>query len=382
MSPRPPCVYQPQCPGCPRFGSSELPAAELSSLRALSLKFNGPLVQEFPYEGLGHRYRSRLSVRGRVGHLQVGIFEAGSHRLVSIPECPVHHPAINTLHRQIVELGNAASVQPYDETRHTGQLRAVQFAVQPASGQVQLSLLVCQSELSWATLDRSVLAVAEQLGKATHSVHIGSLPHKTNSLFAESWLHVSGPEMMEDSVGGARVFYPPDAFGQANPILHAQVVRVIHGWVTHDAPVVEYYAGVGSIGLGLLRAGHQVVFNEISGGSLSGLRHALSEDLLDGVRVEEGAAGDFAQLYTSRSTVIVDPPRKGLDPGLLQRLLGEPPRRLIYLSCGLPALLREVEQLMNTGLYQIRHLSAWAYFPFTGHLETLLVLDRASAQTD
>jgi 23S rRNA (uracil1939-C5)-methyltransferase len=144
------------------------------------------------------------------------------------------------------------------------------------------------------------------------------------------------------------------------------------------ARIFEYYAGVGSIGLGLVARGHEVFFNELGPGSLHGLRRGLDEIVAAErlVTVGEGRAGSFAESYTSEGVVIVDPPRKGLDPELLARLLAEPPRRLIYLSCGIDALLRESEALERSGNYHCTSLSGFSYFPFTDHVETLLVLSR------
>jgi len=52
---------------------------------------------------------------------------------------------------------------------------------------------------------------------------------------------------------------------------------------------------------------------------------------------------------------------------------------LIYLSCGLKALLLEAKQLLCGGKYTLGHASAWAYFPYTDHIETLVVFDRKAS---
>lgn len=373
------CEYQPRCPGCPRFGQSGLSAQGVDKLRQLALLWgDSAVVEEHPCEGRAHRLRARLSVRGRTGDLKVGIFEEKSHRLVSIPSCPVHHPSINLIVSKVVELSNRLGIAPYDELRHQGQLRAVQCAVQPKSGRVQLTLLIAQKELTKNTLDRNIKELCLLLEKHTHSLFLATLPEKTNALLGHTWLHMSGPDMMEDQVPGALVHYPPDAFGQANPALHAQAVAKIHTYIEPQSTVTEYYAGVGSIGLGLLHAGCRVVFNEIGGGSIRGLQRALVQYDAGTWRVLEGRAGAFCDAYNQDDTVIVDPPRKGLEAELLTRFTRDAPKRLIYLSCGLDALVSEATALHQSGHYSLRALSAWAYFPFTEHIESLLVLERRS----
>jgi 23S rRNA (uracil1939-C5)-methyltransferase len=123
------------------------------------------------------------------------------------------------------------------------------------------------------------------------------------------------------------------------------------------------------------------VFNEIGSGSLTGLRRAVAEAGLEQAEVVPGPAGKFAHLYQSEDTVIVDPPRKGLDAELLSRLLQEPPARLIYLSCGLPAFLAESQRLYETARYNLTHLSAWSYFPYTEHVETLAMFEARASTT-
>jgi len=307
--------------------------------------------------------------------MQLGIFEEGSHRLVSIPRCPVHHPAINALVVKLTQVANQLGVEPYDEVQHRGQLRAVQMAVEPSTGRVQLVLLVLASRLDESTLDPRLKSLAALLAPETHSIFFASLPDRNNSLLGKEWLHMHGPEMLLDQVGGSRVYFPPDAFGQANPVAHAQAVAKIHEFTASSGRIVEYYAGVGTIGLGLAQRGRRVVFNEMGEGSLRGLRHALFEMGLDHVEVVSGPAGKSAHLYDATDTVIVDPPRKGLDPELMSRLLREPPERLIYLSCGLPAFLSESRRLRESERYNLTHLLAWSYFPYTEHIETLAVFE-------
>ncbi len=375
MSPSRPCEYQPKCPGCPRYGEREVYPDGLRPLVALTKRFSERKVEVHSCDGVGHRYRSRLSVRGRRGASEIGIFEAGSHQLVHIPRCPVHHPSIVALCQELVQLLDELGIKPYEEGSHSGQVRAVQFAVEPQSSRVQLALLLLANELHDGALESNLLELAKRLESSTHSVFLGALPHRNNSLLPSSWRHMSGPDMFSDVVGGARVYFPPDAFGQANPIMHARVVDRIHGLLHPDESIMEYYAGVGTIGLGLCAPGRKVSFNEVGLGSLRGLRQGLRHRDVD-AELFVGSAGDHASVYGHGDTVIVDPTRKGLDAPLLARFLRDPPHRLVYLSCGMSALMREAAALLETGHYEIQDVSAWAYFPFTEHIETLLVLER------
>jgi 23S rRNA (uracil1939-C5)-methyltransferase len=309
--------------------------------------------------------------------------------LVSIPNCRVHHPSVARFLAQFVEIVNAAQLAPYQEARHEGLLRAVQLAVIPDTGKLQVVLLVRDDLSTPAALPAPLLSVVETLAgvNEVHSVFLGALPHKTNTLTADRYVRSAGPEMYEDCCAGAANFYPPSAFGQANPLMHRRVVERVGAMVSPDLSaeggrVVEYYCGVGTIGLSLKKRGHDVVFNELGAGSIEGLKAGFAAlgEREGAIPLYEGKAAQHAELYKRGDVVIVDPPRKGLDGPLLARLLEHPPQQLVYLSCGLDSLIREMSLFAAAGAMRLEHISGWSYFPFTEHIETLLVLKRKETQ--
>jgi 23S rRNA (uracil1939-C5)-methyltransferase len=91
--------------------------------------------------------------------------------------------------------------------------------------------------------------------------------------------------------------------------------------------------------------------------------------------VAPGPAADHAERIGDADCVVVDPPRRGLDPQLLAALRARPPARLVYLSCGQDALLREAEALAAAGLVPAE-LVAVALFPYTHHVETVARFER------
>lgn len=93
----------------------------------------------------GWRTHAKLAVRpgGPKGAPPVvGLFERGSHAVVSIPRCAVHHPAINAGAAEVVRAAVAAGVDAYDEDAHEGLLRYIVMNVQRSTGAVQLVLVL------------------------------------------------------------------------------------------------------------------------------------------------------------------------------------------------------------------------------------------------
>jgi tRNA/tmRNA/rRNA uracil-C5-methylase (TrmA/RlmC/RlmD family) len=101
---------------------------------------------------------------------------------------------------------------------------------------------------------------------------------------------------------------------------------------------------------------------------LSTLRGVHSS--LPDVAIASGDARSALGYVSSRTTVVLDPPRKGLEPALLDALCERQPRKLVYVSCGFQAFKRDAEALVRFG-YRLKRTRAFALFPFTDHVETL-----------
>ena len=92
----PACPHRPPCPGCPRYGERGLARGAREALEALARE-HGVAHVDYPPGGAraGFRLRARLAIRGRLGAPKLGLFELGTHKLVHVPHCAVHHPLVN-----------------------------------------------------------------------------------------------------------------------------------------------------------------------------------------------------------------------------------------------------------------------------------------------
>jgi 23S rRNA (uracil1939-C5)-methyltransferase len=178
--------------------------------------------------------------------------------------------------------------------------------------------------------------------------------------------------------GGPAVHYPPGAFGQNNLEMAERIVDHVRGLVPRGARAAEFYAGVGAIGLSLLPRVAALRVNEVSPPSLRGLELGLAgldPDERAKVEVIPGSAGEACAAAAEADVVIVDPPRKGLDPPLREQLAARPPERLIYVSCGLESLLGDALHLTASGRLRLAGLAAFNLMPHTGHVETIGLFD-------
>ncbi|KAG8366779.1 hypothetical protein BUALT_Bualt16G0003200 [Buddleja alternifolia] len=262
----------------------------------------------------GWRCRAKLAVRGSSMRPLIGLYEEGTHNVVDIPECQAHHPSINAavdlLKRAMVEL----NIEPYDEDKGTGELRYVQMAVTtyntslPASeryrnGTVQVSFV-------WNSRSES-------------SPSFQKLNALANIIFGNRWRHLLGERDFWENVGGIDVSLAPSSFGQANTRAFDSLLRKLQKYVPYGASVVDLYAGAGVIGLSLAatRKCRSIKCVEVNKEAKLSFEKTASRlptitDCSISWHHADTSKEPLSWLIGS-DVVVVDPPRKGLDPSLL-----------------------------------------------------------------
>jgi 23S rRNA (uracil1939-C5)-methyltransferase len=325
----------------------------------------------------GFRHRARLAIRGRVGAPKIGLFEAGSHRVVHVPHCRVHHPLINEVAGIVRGALAVSGVTCYSDRAQLGLARYLQVVIERRTTTAQVVLVVngTRAEPLRACLD----LIRERLGSRLHSLWLNFNVQPNNVILGPDFHHECGPASVSEEVGGSTVHYPPGAFGQSHLGIAQDIIGHIRERIAPGSRVVEFYAGVGAIGLSVLERAGEMVLNEASPASLAGLRRGI-EELGAGsaarVRIVPGSAGAVCDAALAADTVIVDPPRKGLDPELTRMLADHPPRQLIYVSCSLESLARDAALLLIEKRLELTELTAFNLVPFTSHVETVAIFRR------
>lgn len=371
------CPHRPPCPGCPRYGAPGVAPDALASLAAFCREQGTAEPAVVTAAAGGYRRRARLAVRGRMGSPKIGIFREGTHDVVDVPRCPIHHPLVNEVAAELKRAIVATRTPTYSDFAHAGLVRYLQVVVERETERAQVVVVANAREAS--TIAPLLAELTTALGPRLHSLFFNGHTERHNAVLGPVWEHVAGPPCVEERMGGARVFYPPGAFGQSHVALAAQAVATIGEWVPSGQRLVELYAGVGAIGLGLVARSRQVVQNEIGAASLSGLERgiaALRPEEAARVTIVAGAASEAVSWIAPGDVLIVDPPRKGLEPEVVAHLERVAVRQIVYLSCHLPSLLRDARALIHGGGYRLGRAVAFGFFPFTDHVESLIELVR------
>jgi 23S rRNA (uracil1939-C5)-methyltransferase len=191
------------------------------------------------------------------------------------------------------------------------------------------------------------------------------------------------PRLTEETPCGP-LAVPLDGFFQVNPEVAAGIVRQVVAWVTADgAPerVLDLYCGAGVLALACARAGVRRVAGIESGRAAVAAARANAAALgcADAVfRCQSAAAAAgraFDGFVNARTTVVANPPRRGLEPAVARALADSRAPRLVYVACDPATLARDLRPLLAAGFVP-RAARVFDLFPRTAHFETAILLDR------
>jgi 23S rRNA (uracil1939-C5)-methyltransferase len=358
------CPHGERCAGCPLLG---LPYGEqlekkgraareaLSAYRSLAAL--GPGAAEGASPALGYRTRAKWVVAPgpRVGMYAKG----GGHEVVDVPGCLVASPALARAAQALRGLLRDGAAfgswfAPFDG-RGPGALKAVDLR-QVEGGQGPGVLVTLVMERARAPRPAALVPVAEALAGLVPEVlgvalnlSAGSSPQLLGPETRPVW----GVEKATDRVGEIDTVASFGAFVQAH---RGQATR-LQGWVLElgrgAKRALDLYGGSGAFGLAIARAGAEVDLVETLPAAAEAAREAAEAAGLP-LRAFAGDAerllAEFVGERRAYDLVVVNPPRRGLSPGV-RRLLGAlAPARLAYVSCDPRTLGRDLDHLARLGL--------------------------------
>lgn len=323
----------------------------------------------------GWRTRAKLAVRGTWQQPKVGLFKMGTHDTVDIPYCQVHHPAINKVADLVREWIVEERIEPYQENGWSGELRYLQLSVERSTNTVQLVLIV-----NMAIRKASIEKLVKKTDGLLNSLWINYNSARSNLIWGDKWEQVSGQEWLVENFIDQKYFFHPGAFLQANSSEYEELLKDLNREILPHKKVVEYYAGVGVIGLSVLAQSQELnlsEFNKEGRSCFEENKKRRSTDEQMRCTYHEMDARKGISLLPLGEVVIVDPPRKGVEAALLEKMItSDTLEQLIYVSCGWPAFKRESQVLQAQG-FKLQFAKGYLFFPGTDQLEILAVFNRS-----
>ena len=274
-------------------------------------------------EPWGYRNHNRFTVR-RDG--EVGFMQRGTHRFMRIDECLIADPKVN----EVLSITQ-------DRTMEAHQI-SVRVGVHTGDRMVQ-------PRLRWRPQSRGPRLTS---GEATYTEELNGVRYQ-----------ISGP-----------------AFFQVNTLQAERLVSLVVAHVLDaDARVVvDAYAGVGTFAAQLATSVDQVITIEES--AAAGVDAEVNLAPFSNVmRIVGKVENTLPGMTPSPDVVVIDPPRSGLFPGVVEAIIDSAARRVVYVSCDPGTLARDLRLFVDGG-FTIREVQPVDMFPHTQHIENVTVLDR------
>lgn len=381
---------QPRCPVYGKCGGCQL---QHLSYKA-QLEYKHRLVQEnlrrigglevevLPVIGMAepwhYRNKGMIPVGWQEGQgVVTGFYASRSHRIIPIQQCGIQHPDNDRAVEAVRRWAEREQVSIYDEERHTGLLRHVVVRKAFQTGELMVVLVVNGEEIPGK--ERLIEWLREQLPQLK-SVMLNVNTRRTNVILGEKTVRLWGEEYIYDTIGDVRFAISARSFYQVNPVqtqvLYDKVKQ--YAQLSGQETVIDAYCGIGTIALYLAPEARQVLGVEVVPEAIEDAWRNSRLNRLDNVRFVVGEAEQVLPQWQHEGlkpdVIVVDPPRKGCAPELLQAILGMRPERVVYVSCNPSTLARDLRILVDGG-YQVREVQPVDMFPHTTHVECCVLLN-------
>ena len=381
----PACPHYPHCVGCPWI---DVPyPQQLKRKHALVREAfaNYPSLAEVdpapvtpaPHR-LGYRGRVKLVVRRKKDQVAIGLYVPQTHRVIDISSCPVHPQPVNQvvhyLKKKIVELGIAA----YDERDDSGDLRYLDFRF--SASRQELSVTVVTRRVAFSRSAELARALIKRFSFVTGVIQ-NINEQRGNVIWGESFRVLGGRDTLMERIGDLKLVFPPGVFSQANPFTARQIYEAVRqaAALSGAETVLDLYCGVGPISLYLSPAARQIWAVDDNEGSINTAKQNARRNGRGNCRF---IAGDVAATVTQLKgqlpridLVVLNPPRKGVQPKALEAIVNLQAPKLIYVSCEPKTLARDLASLIDVG-YRVAQVRLFDMFPQTEQVESVAVLDR------
>ncbi len=311
-------------------------------------------------------YRNRMDYAIN-RELVVGLRERGKWwSYVDIRTCLLQSPEADALRDYLRRFAREKGIEGYDVRRHEGVLRYLVVREGKFTGERMAAIITSRP-------------IADLLSDFSPPVRVDSLLNGVNGGLsdtsrADKVILIRGKETISEVLLGYRYSIGLNTFFQTNSYTAEAMVRIVKEEVAGSRTVYDLYSGVGTFTIPAAEVAEYALGVESDPQSVELARRNAEEN---GSKADFVTARAEALGAIDADVVIIDPPRAGVHPRLLENLVASSPPKLIYLSCN-PA--KQAEDLRKLRGYSIERLIMVDQFPHTHHVETIAILRRTGAR--
>lgn len=379
---RPSCIFADKCGGCQWQHINyyfQLEAKRNQVIQALE-RIGGfvdpPVNNVLPSTSeLGYRNKVALPVgTSATGQLIAGYYQKASHQIINLNQCPIQDSRLNPILREIKEDIQKRGWSAYDEQSHTGLIRHIALRIGRRTGEILLTLVTKDWNIPDITLQAQ-----EWLDRYPPlvGVMLNQNGSRTNVIFGTKTKCVAGRPYLREKFAGLDFQVRPETFFQVNTETTEELLQEIQSVLNlqGDEILVDAYCGIGTLTLPLAKQARQAIGIEVQKEAVEQAKFNAQQNSITNVNFIAGKVETLLpNMDISPDIVLLDPPRKGCEANVIEALRIAKPPRIVYVSCKVATLARDLKAICQDGLYTLTRIQPADFFPQTAHVEVAAFL--------
>ena len=390
-------------PCCPHFGQcggctyQNLPYEEQLKLKEGQIKAMMDEAVDGPYiwEGIQasprkEAYRNKMEFsfgdEYKDGPLALGMHKRGSfHDIVNVQECRIVDEDFRKILSCTLEYAKNSGLPYYHRMRHTGFYRHLLVRKAVKTGEILIDLVTTTQEEFLGHFDSQ--GWVETLRSIELSGRIAGILHTRNDSVAdvvkdEGTDILFGEDYFYEELLGLRFKITPFSFFQTNSLGAEVLYEKARSYIgeTKDKVIFDLYSGTGTIAQILAPVAKKVVGVEIVEEAVEA---AKENARMNGLSNCTFWAGDVLKVIDELGEVpdliVLDPPRDGVNPKALEKIIRFGVEKMVYIACKPTSLARDLKMLQGRG-YQVERMGCVDLFPGTYHVETVVLLSKLNTK--
>ncbi|HMK26284.1 MAG TPA: 23S rRNA (uracil(1939)-C(5))-methyltransferase RlmD [Chitinophagaceae bacterium] len=314
---------------------------------------------------------SKILSEGAVGFHAKGLFD----KVVDIHRCHLQSEPSNEIRETIREYAQANNLSFYDVRHHTGYLRNIQIRI-CSTGEVMVNVIVAEDD------DEKTKRLLQYLQEKVPS--ITTLLYTVNTKWNDS-LHdlepvtFSGKGYVIEKLEDFQFKIGPKSFFQTNTSQGERLYKIARDFaeLTGKEIVYDLYCGTGSIGIFVSKKAGKIIGVEMIEAAIEDAKENAAMNNLSTAEFIAGNVIDicndeFFETHGRPDVIITDPPRMGMHPKLVNKLLEIAAPVIVYVSCNPATQGRDLNLLGEK--YEVTKVQPVDMFPHTHHIENVVQL--------
>lgn len=317
------------------------------------------------------------------GPLSLGMHKRGSfYDIVTVDNCQIVDADYRKILTCVLHYFAERNVSYYHRMKHEGYLRHLLVRKSQKTGEILIALITSTQET------HELQPLTDRLLELSLDGTITGILHTQNDSLADivqsdETVILYGKDYFYEELLGLKFKISQFSFFQTNSLGAEVLYKTAREYLgdiskdgNHDKTVFDLYSGTGTIAQLIAPVAKKVIGVEIVEEAVEAARENAKLNGLDNC---EFIAGDVLkvidEIQEKPDFIILDPPRDGINPKALQKIINYGVERIVYISCKPTSLARDLDILVEQG-YQIERVTAVDQFPGTVHVETVCLLSK------